>query len=356
MLNGEYVPGQLIGSEHELARRENLARMTVRRASALLISEGLIERRPGKGLFVRDHGVSTRQVEIIVGNLQWEPALQVTRGATAVARDRGIRAQLYDAHGDAKQDLDMLRRLPESQAQGAVIVSLHNPLFNEAVCRLKLLGFPCVLVDQRLRDFDVPSVMADNRDGGYQVGQRLLKLGHRRIAFIGNLGASTVQDRLAGLFDAIADAGLPCDRSLAVDLEVDGDPFSDWSDSIARKTRDVMTRANPPTAIFFSCDAVARAAYRTLSSLGLSVPENVSVVGFDDDPLAEWLTPALTTVRQPFFDMGRAAMELLCARMAGAKVAVEHQRLPIALVERGSLAPAAALAKGIEEGELKRKR
>jgi len=343
---GAYGPGQLIGSEHELARRENLARMTVRRASAVLINEGLIERRPGKGLFVRPNGVSTRREEIIVGNLQWEPAVQVSRGATAVARDRGIQAQLYDAHGDADQDLDMLRQLPESEAHGAVIVSLHNPRFNEAVCRLKLKGFPFVLVDQRLHDLDVPSVTADNHGGGYRIGQELLQRGHRRIAFIGNLGATTVQDRLAGLRDAIADAGLPFDRSMAVDLAVDRDPFGDWSEAIDGKTRETMTRANPPTAIFFSCDAVVRAAYRTLSSLGLSIPGedlglsipgDVSVVGFDDDPLAEWLTPSLSTVRQPFDEMGRAAMELLCRLMITPGSAADRVALPVEFVPRCSI-------------------
>lgn len=71
---GDYAPGALIGSEYELARRENLARMTVRRTSQLLVNEGLIERRPGKGLYVRGPRTATRTVQFIAGNLQWECA------------------------------------------------------------------------------------------------------------------------------------------------------------------------------------------------------------------------------------------------------------------------------------------
>ena len=80
---GVYASGQLLGSEYELARREGISRMTVRRASELLVHEGLIERRPGKGLYVRSAGVSTRMIQMIAGNLQWEPSLQVARGAQA---------------------------------------------------------------------------------------------------------------------------------------------------------------------------------------------------------------------------------------------------------------------------------
>ncbi len=336
---GGYQPGQCVGSEHQLARDTGVSRVTVRRASELLIREGLLERRPGKGLFVRGQEVTTRQVQVVAGNLQWASSLQVSRGVQAAARQRGIQVQLYDAHGDMDLDLQTLAQLPEAAADGAVIVSLHHQSFNESLFQLKAHDYPFVLVDQRLHDIEVPSVTADNRDGGYQVGRLLLAQGHRRIAFIGDLVADTVRDRLEGLRDAVSDAGLPFDRNLVFDLLEDRDRLGDWSEVVAVCTRQAMGQAEPPTAIFYSCDALARAGYRTLAQLGLRVPQDVSVVGFDDDPLAEWLTPALTTVRQPFQELGRSAMELLTQRMVNPQMPIEHRTLPVELVQRASVAP-----------------
>src|SRR5688572_19821395 len=106
---GIYRPGDLIGSEHGLAREESISRMTVRRASEVLISEGLLERRPGKGLYVRDDTKPTelRTIQVIAGNLSWEPSLQISRGGQMVARRERIQVQLYDAHGDVEADLEM---------------------------------------------------------------------------------------------------------------------------------------------------------------------------------------------------------------------------------------------------------
>ncbi|HEV7297990.1 MAG TPA: GntR family transcriptional regulator [Tepidisphaeraceae bacterium] len=336
---GDFQPGQLLGSEHELARQQSISRMTVRRASEILVSEGLIERRPGRGLYVCSGSVGTTLVQVVAGNLEWEPSLQVSRGVQQVARQRGIQVQLYDAHGDELLDLEMLRRLPGGMAKGAVIVSLHGPRFNEAVYELRSKRFPFVLADQRLHDIEVPSVTADNYAGGYDVGKLLLGNGHRRIAFVGDLVASTVRDRLSGLRDAIADAGVAFDRSLVVDLLADKDRLGDWSAHIEKAVSDLMSRPTPPTAVFFSCDGVARPGLRAMLRMGIRVPHDVSIVGFDDDPIAEWLQPGLTTVRQPFAQMGEAAIDLLCKLIADPNAKVEHHTLPVQLVERGSVGP-----------------
>lgn len=336
ILRGEYKPGQLLGSEYGISREQKISRMTVRRASEILINEGLIERRPGKGLYIR--AAAPRTVQVVAGNLAWESSARISRGAQEAGRCDGLQIQLYDAHGSVDSDLEMVRKLPSSGARGAIILSLHSQPFNEVLYSLKLAQFPFVLVDQRLKEVSVPSVTADNASGGYQVGEMLLKRGHRRIAFIGDLDATTTADRLGGLRDAVSDAGLPFDRSLVVDLMEGQDRLSDWSERIDQCARRLMAMPVPPTAIFCSCDAVARGVYRTLGVLGLSIPEDVSVVGFDDDPLAEWLTPALTTVRQPFVQMGQMALKLLSQLMDDSEAQVESVVLPVELVARASVA------------------
>lgn len=230
-----------------------------------------------------------------------------------------------------------MRKLPSSGMSGAIILSIHSAAFNEVLYQLKLDRFPFVLIDQRLKEINVPSVTSDNVSGGYQVGQMLLQYGHRRIAFMGDLVATTVQDRLDGLRNAIGDAQLPFDRSLVVDLLEERDRLSDWTDRIDQCTRQLMGRSSPPTAIFCSCDAVARGVYRSLGQMGLKIPGDVSVVGFDDDPLAEWLAPSLTTVRQQFGMMGRVAMKLLAQLTDKPDEPVEGRVLPVEVIQRNSV-------------------
>ncbi len=336
-------PGDLLASEHELARRGGVSRVTVRHASELLIAEGLLERRPGKGLFVpaAKPAPQALTVQVIAGDLAWELCLQASRGVQAAARASGVQVQLHDAHGNEADDLATIRGLPDGAAHGAVIVALHSADFVAALYGLTARRFPFVLVDQRLRDLEVPAVLADNHDGGRQVGAHLVALGHRRIGFIGDLPANTVQERLAGLRDALGDAGLPFDRSLVVDLRPDT-RLGDWTRLVVAQARALLARADRPTAVFASCDAIARAVYAAAAAEGLRVPHDLSVVGFDDDPLTALLTPALTTVRQPFREMGRAAFAMLQARIAAPGAPAAARLLPVELVERASTAPAAS--------------
>jgi LacI family transcriptional regulator len=348
--SGQHRPGQLLASEHELARRRRLSRVTVRRASALLIGEGLLERRPGKGLFLcarpagappadrRSARAALRTVQVVAGNLAWDSCLQIARGVQAAARAAGTEVQLHDAHGSERGDLELIRQLPRGNAQGAVVIALHGAAFVEALYALKLSGFPFVLVDQRLRDLAAPSVTADNHDGGRQLAHHLLALGHRRVAFIGDLEADTVQARLDGVRDAFGEAGLPFDRTLVADLRP-RHRLGDWSPAVAAAVAALRRQRQPASAVIASCDAVARAVYGAAAGHGLGVPGDLSVVGFDDDPLASQLDPPLTTVRQPFLDLGRCAFTLLRKRLAGTAARIGDRVLAVRLVPRASTAP-----------------
>ncbi len=335
---GEYRPGARVAAEHELARRHGLSRVTVRRATELLIGEGLLERRAGKGLYVREaESELTRVVKLIVGNLAWEPSVRVARGAQEVARGMGVEVQVYDAHGSQEQIVKTLLGLPRNGACGAILMALHTAVFNEAVVRVQAQGFPLVVVDHHPGEFAVPAAVADNDTGGALVGRYLMGLGHRRLAFVGDCGASTVRARLEGFRDALAEGGVVLPRARVVDITPE-DPLANWDARVRLGVEGLLRGEARPTAVFCSCDAVARACYRVCAALGLRIPQEVSVVGFDDDPLAEWLSPPLTTVRQPFAEMGRAAMRLLAAQLAGGPAQAQTVTVPVEWVERGSAA------------------
>lgn len=338
MEQGDYAPGTLAASEHELARKHGLSRVTVRRATDLLIEEGLLERRPGKGLYVRAaEPEATQVVKVIVGNLAWEPSIRVARGAQQVARKHGIEIQVCDAHGDQGENLKSLLNLPKNGASGAILMALHTAAFNEAVVRVKSAGFPLVVVDHHPCETAIPVSVADNYQGGVIAGQHLARLGHARVAFVGDCAASTVHARLDGFRDALAEAGLALPRPFVVDITPD-DPLANWDATVQEAVAGLLRAPARPTAVFCSCDAVARACYRVCAALKLRIPQDLSLVGFDDDPLAEWLSPPLTTVRQPFTEMGKAAMEILLKQLKGRQTAAQAAVLPVEWVERASTA------------------
>lgn len=336
--SGRHAAGAHVATEHDLVRNRGVSRVTVRKAVDVLIGEGLLERRAGKGLFARQPATAQAAViQVVCGNLAWAPCLDATRAIQEEARKQHLQVQLYDAHGRMAEDLDAIRNLPDGPARGAVVFGLHSPAFAEAVYALKARAYPVVLIDQRLGDLEVPSVVADNHGGGLLLGRLLAARGHRRIAFLGDLDAHTVRERLDGLRDAIADAGLPFDRALVRDVS-QHERLAAVNPAVAAAVRELMALERPPTAIFASCDAFARDACAALRALGRRVPAEVSVVGFDDDPLAALHDPPLTSVRQPFAEMGRAAFAALLARLQDPTAPVAHQRVAVSLVERASVA------------------
>ncbi|MGI5268891.1 substrate-binding domain-containing protein [Nonomuraea sp. CA-218870] len=192
-------------------------------------------------------------------------------------------------------------------------------------------GTPAVLVDPRRRPPPgAPVVTSANRAGARAAVTHLIGLGHERIAVItGRPGVPCGADRLAGYRDAMAAAGLPADPAWQA--------CGYFQAGLARRAAlDLLNRLPaPPTAVFACSDTMAIGVYEALAERGLSVPGDVSVVGFDDAAEAGGVTPALTTVRQPLRHLGAAALATLLP--GGAPSSVE---LPTALVPRSSTAPA----------------
>lgn len=327
-------PGAWIGTEVALAEENGISRMTARRAVQTLVDEGLVERRPGRGVFVRGGGAPARTMRFVAGNLLWEPAVRVAQAVQEGAPAAGFEVSVFDGRGDLASVVAEVRALPSSGSAGAVVMSQHAPEFNAALASLVAAGFPFVVVDQALVDLPGASVASDNRAGGRLAAEALLAAGHRRLAFLGDLAADTTAERAQGAADACAEALVP---PPAV-LDIPDQRFDDWEPSIVAHVEDLLGTRPRPTALVCSCDAVARIAYRALAERGVDVPRKMSVTGFDDDPIAEWVSPALTTVRQDFSEMGRRALALLAERLADPTAAPRHEAVPVSLVSRASVA------------------
>jgi DNA-binding LacI/PurR family transcriptional regulator len=340
---GRYEPGEMVGTEGEFARKWGLARNTVRRWVESLVEEGLIERRPGKGIFVKLPSTAAKVIQVVVPNISWEYSVRIVHAVQAAAAQTGIQVQIYDAHGRMELDLEFVRRLPDRLMDGAIIISIHHPRFSEVLFDLKSAGFPFVVADQRLRDLDVPTVENDSYRAAYLVGKKLAELQHERIACVGPFGISAVADRRSGFRDAMHDARIFCDRSLELDLGGEGliDFYNDRIDAAVPLIKALLQRPDRPTAIFDVSGDVAAQIYLAAQELGLRIPDDLSVVTFDDLAIRN-LRPVVAHYRQPWSDMGRTALAMLMRQIerkgAMRRAPSEHHVLEGMLVAGESLA------------------
>jgi LacI family transcriptional regulator len=223
-----------------------------------------------------------------------------------------------------------LKRARHHSVEGVVMMGV-DPEESE-VRRLARAELPCVGVDVELDGPATECVMSDNVDGAIQAVRHLHALGHRRIATItGMIEKRPGIDRLRGYRAALQELGLAYrDEYVAY-----GDFYFE---SGRAATARLLALPEPPTAIFAGADLTALGAIRAATEAGLSIPRDLSVVGFDDIQIAPHLNPPLTTVRQDKSGLGRAAADALIALIEGATERTPLVTLPVELVARGSSA------------------
>jgi DNA-binding LacI/PurR family transcriptional regulator len=225
------------------------------------------------------------------------------------------------------------RELLVSQRADGLVVS--GPRVDDVdLARLVDDGYPIVLQGS-LSGLDVPSIDVDNIAGASDAVDHLVALGHQRIVCITNasLAYTSAAERLAGFRASLARAGIAVDEEMIAPAKFD-------AGSGHRAMAGLLARISgpPPTAIFVASDVVALGVIGALRGAGLKVPRDISVVGFDDIPLAAYFDPPLTTVRLPARELGQAVGRTLIDRIAG-RVVPTRTLLPTELVVRGSTAP-----------------
>lgn len=256
---------------------------------------------------------------------------RVVRGIEQVAQEGGYAVLLGDTRDDPAREAEYLGLVQSRQADGVIQLSARiDPV---ALKRLWKDGAaPAIVNACECADLDFcPKVRIDNAAAARAMTEHLLALGHRRIGVLTGPAASPLtRDRLAGHRQALETAGVAHDPALTAT----GD-FSSQSGFDAART----LAAARPTALFCFSDEMAIGAMRALRSLGLRVPQDVSVAGFDDIDLARFAEPPLTTIAQPMEELGRAAMAVLLDILNGGLPDLRTQVLPTQLVVRDSTAP-----------------
>ncbi len=257
---------------------------------------------------------------------------KLLKGAQNLAWETGhviLSIDTYDKPELEAAAIDMMRSY---RVQGVVYAAMYHRVVDLPA---GLRDVPTVVVNAQDRDGVVPSVFPDEEPGGYTATRHLIEAGHRRIGMINiqppesDLPAGI--GRLAGYRRALTEAGIPVEEGLVrhgTGIVEDGLVF----------TRELMTSDRPPTAIFCGNDRTAWGAYRALESLGLHVPDDCSIIGFDNqETLAPYLDPGLTTIELPFEQMARRAVDLLLTEQGSSP---HHHPIECSLVPRGSVASA----------------
>lgn len=270
----------------------------------------------------------TNVIGILVADL--EPfSAELLKGAARGIRGSGYELVVYSAGGRTNDQIGWehkyLTRLVGTLIDGAVLVT---PTIVDTPSEV-----PVVAVDPHRGRTGAPTIDCDNVNGARLATQHLLDLGHRRIGFVaGRSDLESSRLREKGYRQALKAAGVAINPEL---IEVGGYE-QEFSETAAHT---LLTLPEPPSAIFAANDLSAIGVLTVAHSLGLEVPADLSVVGFDNVPESVLADPPLTTVNQPIQQMGQMAVELLLSLLAGQPIVSEHLTLPTSLVIRQSTSP-----------------
>lgn len=278
---------------------------------------------------------SLQKVNVVFDTLVNVYSVQVLDGIVTAARDQGLEVLVDKLDLDAGEDGPLspawIRRLAAHRRAGVIVVT--SELTEQQRELMRRLGLSVVVIDPLdPLDDEVVSVGSTNYAGGVQATRHLLELGHRRIGFAGGPPASAAsRERLQGFLSAMSVAGV----EVVPELVLDGD-FTFLAGLEMAAT--MLAGQQPPTAVFAGCDAAALGVLEAARRRRLHVPEDLSVVGFDDTYAALSTAPLLTTVRQPIIDMGRVALRTLLQQARGERADSHHVQLSTRLIVRDSTA------------------
>jgi DNA-binding LacI/PurR family transcriptional regulator len=304
--------------------RSDVSSETRRRVEAAIIEHGY-QRAP------RAVGRSSL-IEVIFHELESEWALEIVRGVERVAGRHHLAVVLTEMQGRRTPGRGWIEGVLARRPTG--VIAVFSDLTATMREQLRTRGIPFVILDPAGEPLHAtPSIGATNWNGGLTATRHLLGLGHRRIAVIGGpAGILCSRARMDGFRAAMDEAGVPVEASLIShgDFQVD--------EGIATG-RALLGRPDRPTAIITGNDLQALGVYQAAREARLHIPEDLSVVGFDDLPVARWVGPPLTTVRQPLIEMAEAAATLVLELARGEEPAQMRLELTTELIVRESTAP-----------------
>jgi LacI family transcriptional regulator len=302
----------------------HVAPETRERVSAVMREMGYVANRQARGL----KGSRTYVIGVLAPDLGTGYIGEILHGIDAELGLHQFDLMLFTTHRTAIKEANYVANMVQGMVDGLLVVLPRNPA--DYTGTLTGRNYPFVLIDHQGTGNPCPAVGATNWQGGYNATEYLIKLGHKRIGFIsGSMDLGAAIDRLDGYKSALRVHHISIDPQLIYE----GTFFQ--PDGYAGGSV-LMDLDSPPTAIFASNDVMAMGVMDAIRVRGLRVPEDVSIIGFDDIPQAALVRPALTTVRQPLEEMGRLATQMLIDQLKNPEKEIGRIELPTQLIVRDS--------------------
>jgi LacI family transcriptional regulator, xylobiose transport system transcriptional regulator len=306
--------------------RSDVSAPTRARVEALLAEHGYLRRKTGES--------TTGLVELVFHELEAAWSMEIIRGVENIAAEHGLSVVLTQSGSRHAPGPEWIEGVMRRRPVGVVLVFSDLPA--EYRRALKLRAIPFVIIDPAGDPSpDVPSIGSANWSGGLMATRHLIELGHRKIAAItGPDDMMCSHARIDGFRSAMSAAGL--------EVRPDWVRFGDFHTAGGQfHGTQLLQGDDRPTAIFAGSDLQALGVLEAVRGLGLRVPEDLSLVGYDDIPLAKWVSPALTTIRQPLKRMGEEATRLVLRMSRTPLDSIPRMDLATNLVVRESTAPPA---------------
>lgn len=270
----------------------------------------------------------SNSIGVLVTDLRNDFYANLASGVSQQARRRGYTMMLADDNGAQEVETEAAEALVALRVAGVILTPVSADV-SEYLARHRI---PVVEVDRQFASGSCDAVVVDNEAAARRVTTGLLELGHRRIALvIDEMDWTTGRNRYAGYAAAFALAGVPLDPDLVV--------TAGWDVAAARQgARTLLTAAQPPTAVFAANNVLAEGVWRAAADLGLQIPDQLSLVSFDDAPWMSMVSPGITAVAQDAAALGAAAVTQLLERIETPDAPVRTVLLSAELRHRGSTA------------------
>jgi len=328
IMSGEIRPGDKISSENVLAKEYDISRQTVRKAIDILRNEGFLYAEHGRGTFCSDmikQEGNSGNIAVVMTYLSDYIFPYIIRGIDEVLEKEEYSILLKSTHNYRKVEAKCLEELVKKNIDGLIIEPSKSQIAfknHDIFSMLERYRVPFVFVQGVYHGMeDKPYVLLDDEKGGYLITKHLIDLGHRRIVGVFKADDRQGQNRHSGYVRALQEAGIWYDPSLVVWFHTED------MQSLPREMIQELVKKEQVDAVVSYNDRIAIQVVNALEEVGINIPEDISVTGFDDSEFAKNLRVPLTTIKHPQRKIGEAAAELLIKLMKG--YAVEEDKLHI---------------------------
>lgn len=332
-----FKEGDRIPSFVNLSKKYKVSVMTIRQAISELVKEGYIETKGSKGTYVKIRKNDSKLIATIFQTNIKNPFVgEIYSGIEKVLSIENYHILFLNTDGNIEKETRYLKEILGRKVDGVIISPAISDFDSPSVYlfeEFKKKNIPVVFIDIKIEGLDFDYVETDNFSAGYCATKYLIEKGHKKIGIILGVNVNTVRERYAGYLKALKDYNIEF-NPLYVKRHTNQSFYEETGYICGLE---LLNLKEPPTAIFCTSDAMALGLYKVCYKMGLKIPEDVSIMGFDNLSYTEYLTPALTTVNQEKEKMGEEVTKLLLSRIKGDKSPKKEIILNFEIIERESV-------------------